>query len=431
MDLKELAQSLAETEQDADLRANCIEVAIKALGDKDKDLGGDARAYMRRLQDHLLDDADVRKAFVEAASKRIGFIKAEREREERAAANAIEVAAFIAGEEEEPEPTPKAIHFADVSTDLPRPILSIEAEDSGAILSDGAILTLAGEGGIGKSALAAQMAYCVAVGQSIGGLITPKTKGPVIYATFEDIPGIVASQVAFHHELAINGGKKAKGKTKQPDITERDVPVHITDMNDAPLFGPVDRVSGDKGFYNQMPDRLPGWNVLWDAANDIKPHVIIIDSATDAYVGEANSVPQVAAFLAALRTTARQAPWECGIILLAHSNKQARRGNDKGPDPFQPGNVAGSTAWTDKARGVLAFMWGANKGERLLSVPKANYGVAKVMCDPEPMRKGKRIMGFKMPSDKGKGWRTDPATNMEPKTPAPDDDGDDDEDNPF
>ena len=389
---EELAKRGADPVKHGEAKAEFIKAAIEALGSKDVDLG-DARGYMRLLRDNLPDDADTGKAFVAAASKRLDAIRLREAEEKRAGMNALEVAAFLDGEpEDEDEPERLAIHVADVPQALPQAILSIERPDAGAILSDGAILTLAGEGGVGKSALGAQIAHGVAVGQSIGGILSPCVKGPVVIATFEDAPGIAASQVLHHHELA-------KGK----EATPSNLPVHIIDMNDAPLFGPVDRENGDRGFYNQRPDRLPGWNMLWDVVNDIQPAVVILDAATDAYVGDTNSVPQVAAFLAAVRTSARLTAWPCGVIMLAHSTKEARRrqGNAK-PDPFKPGNVAGSAAWTDKARGVLAFMWGEAAGERTLAVPKANYGLARVVMDnPEPIRKGMRIMGFQRPENGG------------------------------
>ena len=180
-------------------------------------------------------------------------------------------------------------------------------------------------------------------------------------------------------------------------------------MSGHPLFGPVDRVGGDTGFYNQRPDRLPGWDYLWEAANDIRPVLIVLDAATDAYTGDANQVPQVASFMVDLRTTARKAEWVCGFMLVAHSTKAARKNAQKF-DPFDPGRLAGSAAWTDKARGVVGFMWdgreGSQAGDRVLSILKANYGVARILCRPTPrQREDGRVMAFeaenwKMPDDK-------------------------------
>lgn len=294
--------------------------------------------------------------------------------------------------EREPPDTPKRQHYAAVATDLPAPILGIAAAESGAILTDGTILMLAGEGGVGKSVIAAQLAHGVASQagrKDIGGMFVAKRHGPVVYATFEDAPGVSAEQIAWHDR-------------KTNDVQDTKLPVEMLDMNEHPLFGPVDRASGDHGLYNQRPDRLPGWHVLWEAVNDTRPALVVIDAATDAYVGDANAVPPVAAFMADVRRTARKAPWVCGVLLVAHSTKAARntRGNNKPSfDPFDPGRVAGSAAWTDKARGVMGFMWdgreGAEPGARILAVPKANYGKARVACQPVPVRnEHNRIMGF-------------------------------------
>lgn len=293
-------------------------------------------------------------------------------------------------------PTP--VPHGEVNTTLPKPILSVAHGHSGAILSDGSVLVLSGEGGVGKSALAAQIAHGVAMGSrkgSIAGMVRVREYGPVLYAAFEDQPGIAASHVAWHRDGA-----------DQADAADEQHEVHMLDMNEHPLYGPVDRGNGDKGFYNQRPDRLPGWAYLWQAANDIKPVMVVIDAATDAYVGDPNQVAPVAAFMADVRSTARKADWTCGVLLVAHATKAARGGKDF--DVFNPGVTAGSAAWTDKARGVLLFQWDGRKegrgdarklvnpNGRVLSVPKANYGVARVMCEPTPLREKDghgRVMG--------------------------------------
>ena len=294
----------------------------------------------------------------------------------------------------EPGQAPEPVSFRKVPKKRPTPILSVACSKSGAMLTDGSVLMLAGEGGIGKSALAAQIAHGVAMGsakKSIGGMFDVKQHGPVLYAAFEDQLADVTEIIEWHCRQPSHG-----------DVADVQHDVLMHDLSEHPLYGPPDR-DGVPGFYTQRPDRMPGWHLLWHAAQEAKPTLIVIDSATDAYVGNPNDVAPVATFIAALRAAARKVAWPCGILLLGHSTKAARS-SGKGQvkvefDPFNPGTVAGSAAWTDKARGVLAFQWnkgdGNKAGVRLLSVPKSNYGVARVQCVVTPQREVTgRIMGF-------------------------------------
>ena len=61
------------------------------------------------------------------------------------------------------------------------------------------------------------------------------------------------------------------------------------------------------------------------------------------------------------------------MLLVAHDTKAARDATRRGDDPGA-GVVAGSAAWYDGARGVLALGRDPLSDDRLLESVKANYG---------------------------------------------------------
>ena len=121
---------------------------------------------------------------------------------------------------------------------------------------------------------------------------------------------------------------------------------------------------------------------------------MVVDPALSAYVGEPNAAAPVTEFLVALASEAKARG--VGVLLAAHSTKAARKGKGEAPDPFDPGQVAGTAAWTDRARGVLSFTWSKDAGARVLAIPKANYGPARIQIGLEPIRDRRQgIVGFR------------------------------------
>ena len=126
-----------------------------------------------------------------------------------------------------------------------------------------------------------------------------------------------------------------------------------------------------------------------------------------------------------VRTGARD--WPYRALLLAHSTKSARRQREKDSyEPFDPGQVSGSSQWTDGARGAMTLTWrpgdyGGVPGERMLSIAKANYGRAHVVVPVEAVRAGSKDeetenanVGFK---SAGQTWR--PLESFKPGKTAP------------
>lgn len=280
----------------------------------------------------------------------------------------------------EPEPPRRALPVPRVQSDFPKPLLWAHGK-SGALVSAGTVAVLAGEGGIGKSALAGSIALGIAmlpdgdVGDVSGSLFNG-VGGNVLLASLEDDPGVTAGRLR----------KLAGTMTATAADLAR---VHLLDLAGRPLFGPSD--AGRGASYNARPEPLAGWSDLWREAARIGPRLVVIDPALSAFVGEPNAAAPVTEFLATLAYEAKKSG--CGVLLLAHSTKAARA---EKADPFDPGHVSGTAAWTDRVRGVLAFTWGKEQGERVLAVSKANYGPARIQIGLEPIRDSREgIVGFK------------------------------------
>ena len=279
-------------------------------------------------------------------------------------------------------------HFrpaANITDPLPRPILRA-AGMSGAVLAEGAVCLLSGAGGAAKSTLATTLALDMAYGGQLvdpdrgGGMGTGFSglfdvrPGPVMVASYEDPAGVLSWRLK---DLA-----RARGA--EDAVRNR---VHVAHMVGMPLYGPTES-------YNARPEPLRGWAHLWAAADIIRPALVVIDPALDAYTGDPNNLAAVREFVSALGAAA--AARSCGVLLVAHSRKAAR---GKDADPFDPGQVGGVGAWADAARGVLTL---TGQGDnRTLAIAKANWGRAFVLTQLAPVSNDAgALIGFDGPD----GW---------------------------
>ena len=112
-----------------------------------------------------------------------------------------------------------------------------------------------------------------------------------------------------------------------------------------------------------------------DAADPLA--LVVIDPALCAFHAEANHAAPVRDFVSLLvRKLAR--PLACAVLLVAHSTKAARAGQDR----FDAGQVSGSAAWHDAARAVLAMTREHGQNGPALAITKANYGPAFLSAEP-------------------------------------------------
>ena len=308
-------------------------------------------------------------------------------------------------------PPARAAVVTEVQPDRPAPLLAA-AGRGGSILTAGNVLVLAGEGGVAKSPLALTAALCMAdrlarstsddpgarldgtgYGALHGGLFDG-AGGQALVVTYED----TAADVAFRlRTLAVWWW----GETDPDRATAALRNVRVL-ADPGPLFGPVAAFGGEgSALYTARPGPLDGWPDLWTAADECPDlRLIVIDPAMAAFAGDQNAAAGVREFYAALRREARARL--LGVLLVAHTNKTSRSVSDI----YDPGSTAGSTHWTDAARGACRLGWPEDDnydGGRLLTVCKANYGPPKLRIDAKPVRAPSgEICGFMAGGD----WQT-------------------------
>ena len=245
----------------------------------------------------------------------------------------------------------------------PQPLIR-PGKGKGSLLAAGEIALLAGAGGAGKSTIACQIALASAQGEAqsqgngcawknVAGLTV--RAGRVVILSYEDRRRRVWRRC------------QIIGKTAGLDDLELQAAldnIGIVEADGWPLFG-----IPEGGHIGQAPQRLDVWPHLWAKITDWQPSLVIVDPVLCAYNGEDSRVAAVRAFLDALRQ--ELAALDAGLLLVAHSTKEARH---SGSGALDPGAVSGSAAWTDAARTALLLQRPQDqKTVWELATIKANY----------------------------------------------------------
>ena len=288
--------------------------------------------------------------------------------------------------------------IAEVDIHRPKRLMSA-FKQNGSLLTVGNILLLSGSGGIAKSPLALSMALAMAYrgatgqGELAGGLFAG-AGGPALIASYEDDPTDVAYRIrALARQWWVPNDDEVT-----TTLRER---LHVMGMAGRPLYGPH---SSQGTLYASRPGPLEGWDDLWRGVESTGARLVVIDPALCAYVGDANAAAPVREFLGAVTEQAKAL--QCGVLLVAHSTKAARAKDrrDRKDDPYDPGQVAGSSHWSDGSRGVLILS--NDDGKRVLRIAKCNYGPSYLRCDLTAVRdKHGEICGFSNASS----WQTETA----------------------
>ena len=170
--------------------------------------------------------------------------------------------------------------------------------------------------------------------------------------------------------------------------------LHLLDLSGWPLYGPP------AGFgYSAPPTAADGWAPLWAAVEATGARLVVIDPALAAFTGESNAAGPVRSFIGALAGEA--AKRRAAVLLIAHSSKAARRPDAR---PYDPGQIGGSSHWTDGARGALSLSRTADAPDRhRLAIVKANYGPSLLSIDLSAARTpGGALVGL---SGDGATWQ--------------------------
>ena len=274
--------------------------------------------------------------------------------------------------DEQAQPVRRPENLANIAAEYPPPILRASGRN-GAVLSEGQVCLLAAEGGIGKSPFTTAVALSIAMLpednpglQPLYGNILDGAPGKVLLVTYEDPPGVTAARA---RQLAtIIDGKNHN--TWASDSLNR---IEVLDLHGMPIYGAPAGSS-----YSGRPEPLRAWNDLWEAVIRLNPKLIVIDPALQAYASDSNSPAPVREYLGVLSRTLNTYCPGAGILMTAHSTKDSRRRGSAGGDPFDPGMVAGSGGWTDTARGLTTMTWADSSEQRVIAIPKANWGPSRI-----------------------------------------------------
>ena len=226
------------------------------------------------------------------------------------------------------------------------------------------VTLLSGDGGVGKSLLALQLACSVALpetsdsGKKFGqlghgvrwaGQITEH--GNVLYVSAED------ETDELHRRLADIAA--AEGFSL----------ADLDGLSIVPLAGESAILAGSSGRRGALA-ATSLWNWLVREVESVGPKLIVLDTCADFFGGNEIDRGEVRQFLTLLRGLALKA--DCAILLLSHPSVA---GMNTGT------GLSGSTAWNNSVRSRLYFTVVKNESgdipdpdARLLMVMKANYG---------------------------------------------------------
>jgi len=213
-----------------------------------------------------------------------------------------------------------------------------------------AVTLLSGEGGVGKSILTLQLAVAHVLGRDwFGSLPEP---GPAIYLDAEDDePELHFRLEAIRAHLGVTFKELNDGG------------LHLMPLagNDA-LLGVPERAGG-------IIQPTPLFERLLLTATNVKPVLIVLNSAADLFAGNENNRSEVRQFVGLLR---RLAIASGGAVLLTSHPSLSGLSTDSG--------LSGSTAWNNSVRSRLFFKASESddprSDQRELIVRKNNYGPA-------------------------------------------------------
>lgn len=203
------------------------------------------------------------------------------------------------------------------------------------------VTLLYGDGGVGKSLLALQIAAAGSLSVETLGL--EPWAGRVLYLGAED------EADEFHRRLA--------------DI----VKAHSCGLDDLHLFRLLPMADADAML--SLPDKAgimqptPLWMDLAEYAEEYRPKLIVLDTVADLFGGDEVKRGQARQFVAMLRKLAIHI--DCAIILLAHPSVQGMTSGT---------GTSGSTGWSNSARSRLYMTRDKDDNDlRLLKTMKVNY----------------------------------------------------------
>lgn len=207
------------------------------------------------------------------------------------------------------------------------------------------VTLLSGDGGVGKSLLALQIAAAGAMGVDTLG-VSPR-RGRTLYIGAED------EEDEFHRRLvdiaeAHGCDLDSLGKLRLRSLANCDALLVVPDKQG-----------------NMRQTKL--LDRIYDYASHFEPSLIILDTAADLFGGDEIKRGQVRQFIGYLRQMAIAI--DCAVVLLSHPSVSGMQSGS---------GSSGSTAWNNSVRSRLYLTRpderDADPDSRVLKVMKANYG---------------------------------------------------------
>jgi RecA-family ATPase len=206
-------------------------------------------------------------------------------------------------------------------------------------LPTGCVTSLYGEGGIGKSLLAQQLATCAAIGVSGFGF-TVQDHGPVVGVFTED-----DTDELWRRQVRIN---KALPPLRMPGLKNLHLQGRVG-LENAMLTFPSSRVA----------QVSPLFDTIRQACVLYRPKLLILDNGAQLYGGDENDRFQVSYFCNLIAGLARE--FDLAALLLGH------------PAKMQGSEYSGSTAWNACVRNRLLLSRDKEGGLLTLARVKSNY----------------------------------------------------------
>ncbi|MBX3503622.1 MAG: AAA family ATPase [Alphaproteobacteria bacterium] len=219
------------------------------------------------------------------------------------------------------------------------------------MLVRGNVTLLSGDGGVGKSLLAQQLATSLALGRPFLGIPTQPAPVPVLALFCEDD----GDELHFRQDR-IN----ARYGCQMRDLGALTLVSRVAMANELMVFGRND-IGEETALYHQLETRI----------RESGAQLIVVDTVADTFMGNEIIRPQVRQFLTALR---RLALINDGAVLLTGHPSLTGLNSGSG--------LSGSTAWHNTVRGRLYLTHAPaidgseeeSNDARILKLMKNNYG---------------------------------------------------------
>ncbi len=203
---------------------------------------------------------------------------------------------------------------------------------------------LYGDGGVGKTLLAQQLATAVASGRGFLGL-SPRAGAVLGLFCEDDVDTLHMRQDGINRALGISYRELAGFHVASR--VGRDNLLMTFDGHDAGTLTPF-------------------WHEIDALVAKIKPALLIVDTAADTFGGNENIRPQVRQFVQQGLTALAQR-YDCAVLLCAHPSAAGLQ-NGQG--------TGGSTAWSNSVRSRLYLSKDPSSDRTILTRKKSNYAAA-------------------------------------------------------